>query len=287
MISLTGNYTFLNFLTIVLCIPLLDDQCIEALNPFRSRFKLKEIVFNPQRLHSADQQSDDSRSETAPQEVAAGAGRGPAIPGSRLILIPVQIAMFGLAFTQFISGLGGSVPVLSLLPLEYLAPFRLFNSYGMFAVMTTTRPEIVYEGSLDGKEWRPYEFKYKVGDLNKAPPVVAPHMPRLDWRLWFAAMVPAHENPYVYAIARLLLKGEPLMLTAFKSDPFHGGKPRYIRAWVYDYHFSDWNELFSKGQWWRRDNKRLFIPPLKLSPEGDLIPAAAEQLPSDQAQERQ
>ena len=72
--------------------------------------------------------------------------------------------------------------------LHLVTPLRIVNSYGLFASMTTTRPEIIVEGSRDGVEWLAYEFRYKPGDLNRMPPVVAPHQPRLDWQMWFAAL---------------------------------------------------------------------------------------------------
>ncbi len=79
-----------------------------------------------------------------------------------------------------------------------LSPFHIADSYGLFAVMTTHRPEIVFEGSSDGTTWLPYEFKIKPGDdLKRPPPWVAPHMPRLDWRLWFAAMDNVDGSPWV------------------------------------------------------------------------------------------
>ncbi|HEY1336940.1 MAG TPA: lipase maturation factor family protein, partial [Bryobacteraceae bacterium] len=72
--------------------------------------------------------------------------------------------------------------------LHWTAPLRIVNSYGLFASMTTERPEIQIEGSNDGVEWKAYEFPYKPGNLRRAPPVIEPHQPRLDWQMWFAAL---------------------------------------------------------------------------------------------------
>src|SRR5207249_672010 len=66
-------------------------------------------------------------------------------------------------------------------------PFRLVNNYGLFSLMTTERPEIVVEGSDDAANWQEYEFKWKPGDVKRCPGFVAPHQPRLDWQMWFAA----------------------------------------------------------------------------------------------------
>ena len=91
--------------------------------------------------------------------------------------------------------------------MSWISPPRLVNSYGLFAVMTTTRPEIVIEGSNDGDHWMPYEFRYKPGDVRRAPPWVAPYQPRLDWQMWFAALGSAQENPWFYSFAARLLQG--------------------------------------------------------------------------------
>src|SRR5262249_22645613 len=66
---------------------------------------------------------------------------------------------------------------------NWLEPFRTFNSYGLFAVMTTSRPEIIIEGSNDRVTWLEYQFKYKPGELKQRPKFVEPHQPRLDWQM--------------------------------------------------------------------------------------------------------
>ena len=79
--------------------------------------------------------------------------------------------------------------------LGWLAPLHVVNTYGLFAVMTTERPEIIVEGSNDGQSWVEYEFRYKPGDVRQPPAWVAPHQPRLDWQLWFAALGYATPKP--------------------------------------------------------------------------------------------
>eukprot|EP01133_Synstelium_polycarpum_P016673 gene16673-19815_t len=70
--------------------------------------------------------------------------------------------------------------------------FGILNYFGLFGSMTTTRNEIHIEGSMDGKDWRPYELKYKPGDLDTKPPFIIGHLPRLEWRLWFSEKNPFH-----------------------------------------------------------------------------------------------
>ena len=148
--------------------------------------------------------------------------------------------------------------------LVWISPLRLINSYGLFAVMTTSRPEIVVEGSNDGATWAPYEFRYKPGDVKRAPPWVAPYQPRLDWQMWFAALGSADENRWFYNFSARLLQGSPPVLALLEHNPFPGSPPRYIRAVVYDYHFTDFAERRRTGAWWRREEKATYLPPISL-----------------------
>ena len=134
--------------------------------------------------------------------------------------------------------------------------------------MTTTRPEIVFEGSNDGNVWKSYEFQYKPGDdLKRPPPWVEPHMPRLDWRLWFAAMEPAEANPWVLSLVRRLLEGSADLKSFFAVNPFADEPPKYIRAFVYNYHFTNMATRAATGCWWWRDNKAVYLPPVSLKIE--------------------
>ncbi|HVO96603.1 MAG TPA: lipase maturation factor family protein [Bryobacteraceae bacterium] len=147
---------------------------------------------------------------------------------------------------------------------RYTAPFQIVNSYGLFAVMTTMRPEIVIEGSMDGETWTPYPFRYKPGDLSKAPRWVEPHQPRLDWQMWFAAMGNYRENPWFVSFAVRLLEGSAEVRDLLDADPFHGRAPQYVRAEVYDYSFTTAEERHRTGNWWKREAKGMYLPPVGL-----------------------
>jgi hypothetical protein len=107
--------------------------------------------------------------------------------------------------------------------------------------MTTVRNEIVIEGSDDGTTWLPYEFPWKPGDVMRRPTFVAPHQPRLDWQMWFAALTPYRANPsqWFTQLLQRVLDGEPSVLALLASNPFPAKPPRYVRAVVWEYHFSD------------------------------------------------
>jgi hypothetical protein len=130
--------------------------------------------------------------------------------------------------------------------------------------MTTTRPEIIIEGSNDGTIWLPYEFRYKPGDLTRAPIWVQPHQPRLDWQMWFAALGNYQTDPWILNFLTRLLEGQPEVLNLMRHNPFPGAPPRYVRAMVYDYRFTTLAEKRASGDWWKRDVKQRYVPPVSL-----------------------
>jgi len=152
------------------------------------------------------------------------------------------------------------VPATGAAILRIVSPLRIVNSYGLFAVMTTTRPEIVVEGSNDGDTWLAYEFPYKPGDVRRAPPVVAPHQPRLDWQMWFAALGTYEENRWFVNFMVRLLQGEPSVLRLLRSNPFPDAPPKHVRARLYLYRFTH----FGDRAWWSREERGLYFPPVSL-----------------------
>ena len=140
-----------------------------------------------------------------------------------------------------------------LLPsMRVIYPFRISNPYGLFAVMTKHRPEIIMEGSNDGQNWMEYGFRYKPSLLTKSSPVVAPHQPRLDWQLWFASLERFEENLWLQnLIVRVFAESRDVQ-SILGEDPFGGKSPKYLRLLRYEYTFSDFKTLREKKQWWDR-----------------------------------
>jgi predicted DCC family thiol-disulfide oxidoreductase YuxK/uncharacterized membrane protein YphA (DoxX/SURF4 family) len=239
-ILLTGNYTFFNWLTILLCVTLLDDEALRKLAPRRWR-------------------------RPPPDADSAGGNPGARWPWK----ITVPVALLVVMLTALTLPLPNSVARACPRPLArlyiWLEPFRSFNGYGLFANMTQTRPEIILEGSYDGQDWRAYEFKYKPGDLKRAPAFVAPYQPRLDWQMWFAALGSVEQNPWFFRLEYSLLKNSPPVVALLARDPFPGEPPKFIRARLYDYHFTDFATRRATGQWWRRDYLGVYAPPLSLA----------------------
>ena len=170
-----------------------------------------------------------------------------------VVVLTIGVARMVETFT------GWSIPIV-----KYTAPFEIVNSYGLFAVMTTERPEIIVEGSMDGETWRAYSFRYKPGDLARAPRWAAPYQPRLDWQMWFAALGNYRENPWFVNFAVRLLEGSPEVRGLLEADPFEGRAPRYVRAELFDYTFTDAEQRRRTGNWWNRAPKGLYLPPVGL-----------------------
>lgn len=139
------------------------------------------------------------------------------------------------------------------LPAELAEPFRIANAYGLFAVMTRARYELEFQGTLDGKTWVPYPFRFKPQDRFAAPGVYAPYQPRFEWCLWFASLDTVDDDPWVLTVAERLRDGEPAVLSLFARDPFAGKKPLAVRTVEYRYWFTTPAEKRATGAWWNRE----------------------------------
>jgi lipase maturation factor 1 len=237
-IALTGNYCFFNLLTIVLCVLLLDDEALR-----------KVIAAGKAALPST---ASTSKIAWLPAIVRTRSVAIAIVTAIILIITAVQMASVLTSKENW----GRSILALY----KAVAPFRSINSYGLFAVMTKTRPEIVIEGSSDGQIWLAYEFKYKPGALTRRPKFVAPHQPRLDWQMWFAALGNYRQNPWFASFCTRLLQGSPDVLSLLDVNPFPEKPPKYLRAVTYEYKFTDWTTLRAKGEWWRRGEAETYLP---------------------------
>jgi predicted DCC family thiol-disulfide oxidoreductase YuxK len=251
LILLTGNYTFFNLITIALCVLLLDDFAIEKMMPS----KLRSLF------------PGNSRPPVAPKPGEGGSPPSFFRRWPRAVTVPLALVIIAISLFQMIAMVGVSprwlMPVV--VTYEWIAPFRSVNNYGLFAVMTAPRREIVVEGSDDGVTWRPYEFKYKPGDVNRRPGFVEPHQPRLDWQMWFAALGSWRQNPWFANFCVRLLQGSPEVLALLEKNPFPDRPPRYIRAVLYEYRFTNFAERRITGAWWKRELKGEYLPPVSIN----------------------
>ena len=224
-IAATGNYGFFNLLTVVLYLALLDDATL--------------TLFLPRRLV---RQAAPGwwRREPAPWRTVVGA------------VSAVVLALSILTMWHEVTYRRGR-PDWSDRLVRLVEPFRSINGYGLFRSMTTVRPELVVEVSLDGDTWREQPFRWKPGDPGRAPRFVQPHMPRLDWQMWFAALDPAGAEVWLQALMDRLLAGSPAVTGLLAEPPFAGGPPRRVRLAYYRYDFTSFDEGRATGNWWRRE----------------------------------
>jgi len=215
LIAATGNYTFFNLLTILLCAFLFDVKSTGR-TPWNAWFV-------------------------------------------GVVLIPLGVLQL---VTTLVNPANVPEPLASI---DFRAEtFHMVNHYGLFAVMTTSRPEIVVEGSNDGREWKAYEFKYKPGDVGRPLSWVAPYQPRLDWQMWFAALSNYGRNPWFEQLILRLLEGTPQVTALLASNPFPDKPPRFIRAVTYDYHFTDQATRRKTGAIWTRMPLGEYFPVVSL-----------------------
>jgi hypothetical protein len=275
LILLTGNYAFFNYLTILLCLVLLDDGVLQALK-LRRPSQDSIPATSSLTLSGTSSQLEGEVSETLSMRLVSSSEppvrHRPLLTWPIWLTAPLMAVILLVSIGQFTSMFGSAAGFWRPLRAvgEWLAPFRTINSYGLFAVMTTTRPEIIVEGSNDRTTWKAYEFKYKPGPLQCAPAFVAPHQPRLDWQMWFAALGTPQQNPWFLSFCMRLLQGSPEVLRLLAANPFPDHPPRYVRAVMYEYHFSTAAERRTEGVWWRRTPQGLYIPAISLE---DLRPA--------------
>jgi lipase maturation factor 1 len=158
---------------------------------------------------------------------------------------------------------GGNPPSLIRAVDDVIGPLHIIGGYGLFAVMTTTRHEIVLEGSNDGTEWREYEFPDKPGDVTRAPPWNIPNQPRLDWQMWFAALDDPRRVRWFPHFLERVLRNEPAVMALLEKNPFPEKPPVFVRARFYDYTFAS-SEEKARGVWWDRRLLGAYFPASRL-----------------------
>ncbi|HEY5138383.1 MAG TPA: lipase maturation factor family protein, partial [Methylococcales bacterium] len=229
-IILTGNYNFFNLLTILLCLFLFDDEDFEKILPAQLISTIRQ-------------------KRPTPGFIANTA----AALWTCLIFLTCATYIWIFNVKQ-----KPVEPLYSLV--QITSAFSLINNYGPFAVMTTERPEIIVQGSLDGRSWQTYQFKYKPVNLDQKLSWNIPHQPRLDWQMWFAAMETPARDSWFSRFMLKLKEGSPQVLSLLASNPFPEKPPAFVRALLYRYFYTTMAQREATGQIWQREYLRVYWP---------------------------
>jgi hypothetical protein len=278
-IILTANYTFLNYLVLLLAILLLDDRFLmrffprrwtTALLPKAGAGKIESSSSTLNNLSILSASANPSDNETSTQEQI----RTNHWKKILVALAPLRIAVVGVLLTWIfyattVQMVWMFAPIgLPTSPVTLLDPFRIANRYGLFAMMTRGRYEIEFQGANDGQTWTAYPFGHKPQELDKPPGIYAPYQPRFDWNLWFASLGGWRDNPLVLRTEQRLLTNDQDVLALFAANPFAQRPPRQVRAVLWQYWFTSRAEKRATGHWWRRELLGLYAPAIKLEPDG-------------------
>jgi hypothetical protein len=275
-VILTANYTFLNYLVLVLGFLLLDDDFVldmwirveqrfsAALKPFFSRSPLAAVHSTFSSAAASDPAETPTSDSNARSESLHRLWRILRLSASVLMLSWIAYATTAELIWMFWKAPIPTAPVAA------LEPFRIANQYGLFAVMTRGRYEIEFQGSTNGQNWVPYPFRYKPQALNQPPRIYAPYQPRFDWNLWFASLGSWREYPIVPNTEVLLLSNDEDVLELFAGNPFAREAPRQIRVLLWQYWFTTMLEKRETGNWWRRKLLGRYAPTVEHTPDGQI-----------------
>jgi hypothetical protein len=277
-IILTANYTFLNYLVLVLGFLLLDDRFLLGLVPLRfsiGRFWIERWRTERWRTEEASRAEPalpiDQSQPNEPEPEPAPSWRNrirQQCDMLKLFATATVLSWIFYAATVQLFWMFLPPTLFPSAPVAALEPARIANRYGLFAVMTRGRYEIEFQGSQDGQTWLSYPFRYKPQDPSEPPRIYAPYQPRFDWNLWFASLGSWRENLFVLNTEERLLENDPDVLALFARNPFPDAPPRQVRAVLWQYWFTSVKEKREKGTWWRRELLGPYAPTIEVKPDG-------------------
>jgi hypothetical protein len=232
---ISGNLSFLNWLTIVPALACFDDGFWSRILPKRLVEKAEAVAAVSEVLSKASQRS-----------------------------IWFVVAVIGILSIMPIGNMLSSGQVMN----TSFDPLDLVNTYGAFGTVGQERMNVVFEGTTDNDSsdhahWHPYVYKGLPVELDKRPPQIAPYQLRLDWQMWFASMSTPDAYPWTYHLIWKLLHNDKKAVSLFAGNPFPHTPPRYVRAVLYRYQFARLGN--PKGLWWNRERIGLWIRPMNVN----------------------
>ena len=239
LLIVSGNLSWLNYLTLALCIACFDDCQWRRIIPLRFRFAA--IAWR--------------------DLLATFHGDSPHLTPPRVY---VRYILLALVLYLSINPVVNMVSPRQMMNSSF-DPFRIVNTYGAFGSVGKVRREVILQGTeervlAESTTWLEYEFKCKPGDPERRPCVVSPYHHRLDWQIWFAAMADYRSQPWLVHLVYKLLTGDAAVAALLGHNPFPETPPAYIRAELYEYEFTDFDDC--TGAWWRRRRLGEYLPAL-------------------------
>lgn len=234
MILLSSNHNWFNLLSILLCLFLFDDKALSRIIPLSVQsFLLRDWQA---RLKQPASYLSTSLKNT-------------------LAIIFVLAGVLNIARMSFTTHFGQ----LTYDSLDLLQQWHVVNTYHVFPTMTRRQLELKIEGSIDGVNWKEYEFKYRPLALDERPRVIIPYHPRLDWMMWFVTLHPRF-IPWFDAFLTALLENSTSVTAMLKTNPFVDQAPQMLRVHVWHYQFTSPQQREETGHWWKRSYLGLFTP---------------------------
>ncbi|HEX7668383.1 MAG TPA: lipase maturation factor family protein [Polyangiaceae bacterium] len=242
ILILSGNLSFLNWLTIVVALGCFDDSALERFFPSRLRARVREIA---------------ARATGTPS--GRGSEASPRV--RRRVIVGLVVLVLALSVAPTVNLLSPSQTMNA-----SFFPLPIVNTYGAFGSVEHERHEVVLDGTRDDvlsgdARWQEYEFPCKPGDPRRMPCLVTPYHYRLDWQMWFAGLSNYEHQPWIVKLVYELLRENPRVTSLLAKDPFKGTPPRYVRALLYRYRFSRERQ---GGRWWERELLGEYLRPLSL-----------------------
>jgi lipase maturation factor 1 len=255
----TANYAFLNYLVLALGVWLVDDHALRAAGRTVGRALPQVARHWAGRITSLVPVSWRRSTELL-------AAVGESVRAGWLSVVVLVVTMY-VGVVDFVPY---AVPPMLRTPARALAPLRVANAYGLYAVMTTAEYEIEFQGRRDDTTWVAYPFRYKPQDPAAAPGLYGLYQPRFDWNLWFASLGPWNDNPWVVTTQVQLLTNDPSVLRLFAGNPFANSPPTAVRTMLWRYWFTDFATRRRTGRWWNRELVGAYSGTVSRAPDGSL-----------------